>query len=104
MKVLEKTLKSPLDSKEIKTVYLKRNQPRIFVGRTAAEAEDLILWPLDAKSQLTGNTLMLRKIEGWRRRGQQRMGWLDSITASMDMSLSKLVSTKRQGSLACCSS
>ena len=54
MKVLEKTLKSPLDSKEIKTVYLKRNQPRIFVGRTAAEAEAQILWPPAAKSQLTG--------------------------------------------------
>ena len=62
MKVLEKTLESPLDSKEIKTVNLERNQPRIFIGRTAAKAEDLILWPLDAKSQLTGNTLMVEKM------------------------------------------
>ena len=52
--VLEKTLESPLDCKEIKPVYPKENQPRIFIGRTDAEAEAAILWPPDAKSRLTG--------------------------------------------------
>ena len=52
--VLEKTLENPLDSKEIKPVNPKRNQPRIFIGRTDAEAEAPMLWPPDAKSQLTG--------------------------------------------------
>ena len=89
--VLEKTLESPLDCKEIQPVHPKGNQPWIFTGRTDAEAEAPILWPSDAKSQLTEKkTLMLGKIEGKRRRGWQRMRWLDSITESMDMSLSKL--------------
>ena len=52
--VLENTLKSPLDSKEIKPLNPKENQPRIFIGRTNAEAEAPILWPPDAKSCLTG--------------------------------------------------
>ena len=52
--VLEKTLESPLDNKESKTVNPKGNQPRIFIGRTGAEAEAPILWPPDAKNQLTG--------------------------------------------------
>ena len=52
--VLEKTLESPLDSKEIEPVNPKGNQSRIFIGRTDAEAETPMLWPPDAKSQLTG--------------------------------------------------
>ena len=83
--VLEKTLESPLDCKEIKPVNPKENQPWIFIERTDGEAP--ILRPPDAKSWLIG---MLGKIEGKRRRGQQMMRWLDSITDSMDMNFSKL--------------
>ena len=85
--VLEKTLESSLDHKVIKPVHPKGNQPWIFIGRTDAGAP--ILWSLDAKRSLE-KTLMLGKIEGKRRRGKQRMRWLDSITDSMDMNLSKL--------------
>ena len=89
--VLEKTLESPLYRKEIKSTNPKGNKSWIFIGGTDAEAEALILWPPDMKSWLIGNkTLMLGKIEGRRRRGRQRMRWLDSITDVMDMSLSKL--------------
>ena len=88
--VLEKTLESPLDCKEIKPVNPKGNQPCIFIGRTDAEAEAPILWPPDAKSQLIQKTLMLGKIEGGRR-GQQRMRWLDGISNLMDLKLSKLL-------------
>ena len=62
----------------------------MFIGRTDAEAETPILWPPDAKSQLIRKDLMLGKIEGRRRRGQQRMRWFDGITNPMYMSLSKL--------------
>ena len=86
--VLEKTLESPLDCK-IKTVNPKGNQSWIFIGRTDAEAEAPILWRPDAKSQLIRKDLMLGKI-GRRRRGWQRIRWLDGITDSRDMSLSKL--------------
>ena len=88
--VLEKTLASPLDIKEIKQVNPKGNQPWIFIGRTDAEAEAPKLWPLDAKSQLTGKDPDAGKDEGKRRKGSQRIRWLDSIINSMDMNLSKL--------------
>ena len=88
--LLEKTLESPLDSKEVKPVHPKGNQPWIFIGRTVAEAEAPILWPPDMKSQLMGKTLMLGKIEGRRRRERQKRRWLDVVTNSTDMNLSKL--------------
>ena len=89
--VLEKTLESPLDCKEIKPVKPKGDQTWIFIGRIDAETEAPILWPPDAKnpgSFSLEKTLTLGKIEG-RRRGRQRMRWLDGITDSMDMSLSE---------------
>ena len=88
--VLEKTLKSPLDCKDIQPANPKGNQSWIFIGRTDAEAETPILGYLMQRTESFAKTLMLGKIEGSRRRGQQRMRWLDCITDSMDMSLSKL--------------
>ena len=88
--VLEKTLKSPLDCKEIHPVHPKGDQSWVFIGRTDAEAETPILWPPDAKSWLIWKALMLGKIEGRRRRGRQRMRWLDGTTDSMDTGLGKL--------------
>ena len=87
--VLEKTLESPLDCWEIQPVHPKGNQSWIFIGRTDAEGETPILWPPDAKRSLE-EILMLGRIEGRRRRGQEKMRWLDDITDSMDMTLSKL--------------
>ena len=88
--VLEKTLESPLDCKEIQPVHPKGDQSWVFIGRTDAEAEAPILWPPYAKVDSLEKTLMLGGIGGRRRRGQQRMSWLDGITDSMSMSLSKL--------------
>ena len=88
--MLEETLQSPLDSKENKPVNPKGNQPRIFIERTDAEAEAPILLPPDVKSQLLGKDLTLEKIDSRRRKGGQRMRWLDGIIDSMDMNLSKL--------------
>ena len=88
--VLEKTLESPLDCKEIQPGHPKGDQSWVFIVRTDAGAEAPMPWPPDVKSRLTGNTLMLGKIEGGRRRGRQRMRWLGGITGSMDVSLSKL--------------
>ena len=87
--VLEKTLASPLDCKEIQPVHPKGHQSWVFIGRTDAEAETPILWPPHAKSWLIGTTLMLGGIEGRRRSGRQRMRWLNGITNSMHMSLGK---------------
>ena len=91
--VLEKTLKNPMDSKEIKPVNPKGNQPWIYIGRAVVEAEAPILWPPDVKSWLIGKDSDAE--EDWRkmRRGQQRMWWLDSITNSMNMNLSKFQET-----------
>ena len=88
--VLEKTLESPLDCKEIQPVHPKGDQSWVLIGRTDPEAEAPILWPPDVKNGLIGKTLMLGKIEGRRRREQQRMRWLDGITDSMDMGLCRL--------------
>ena len=84
--VLEKTLESFLDCKEIQAVNSKGNQSWIFIGRTDAKAETPILWPPGAKNWLIWKTLMLG-IEGRRRRRWQRMWWLDGITDSMYMGL-----------------
>ena len=86
--VLEKTLKSFLDCKEIKPVNPKRNQPWIFIARTDAEA--LILWPPGAKSRLIGKDPDAGKDWGQKVKGWQRMRELDSLTDSMDKNLSKL--------------
>ena len=83
--VLEETIESPLDCKEIQPVNPKGNQSWIFTGRTDAEAETPILWPCDAKNWLLGKDLDGGK--DWRREEKGR--WLDGLTDSMDMSLSK---------------
>ena len=88
---LENTVESPLDCKEIHPVHPKGTQSWIFIGKTDAEAETPILWSPDVKNWLIGKTLILGRIEGRRRRGWQRMRWLDGITDLMDMSLSKLM-------------
>ena len=90
--VLKKTLESPLDCKETKLVNPKGNQPWIFIGWTEfpeVEAEVPIFGHLMRRADSLEKSLMLGKIEG-RRRGWQRIGWLDGITDSMDMSLGKL--------------
>ena len=84
--VLEKTLESPLDCKEIQPVHSEGDQPWDFFGRNDAEAETPVLWPPFPLEK----TLMLGGIGGRRRRGRQRMRWLDGITDLMDVSLSEL--------------
>ena len=100
--VLEKTLESPLDCKEINAINPKGNQSWIVIGRTDAKAEVQYFGHLMQRAGSLEKTLMLGNIEGRRRRGQQ-MRWLDGIINSMDLSLSKLGDSEGQGSLAWCS-
>ena len=88
--VLEKTLESPLDCKEIQPVHSEGDQPWDFFGRNDAIDETSVLWHLMRRVDSLEKTLMLGVIGGRRRRGRQRMRWLDGITDSMNVSLSEL--------------
>ena len=83
-------LESPLDSKKLQPVHPKGDQSWVFIGRTDVEAETPIVWPPHVKSSLTGKDPDAGRIGGRRRRGQQRMRWLDGITDSMDVGLGRL--------------
>ena len=88
--MLEKALESPLDSKEIQPVHPKGDQSWVFIGRTDVEAETPYFGHLMQRADSLEKTLMLGEIEGRRRRGQQRMRWLDDIIDLMNMGLGEL--------------
>ena len=88
--VLEKTLESPLDCKEIQPVHPKGDQSWVFFRRTDAEAETPILWPPHAKSRLIGKDSDAGRDWGQEEKGRQRMRWLDGISDLMDVNLSEL--------------
>ena len=88
--VLEKTLESPLDCKEMQPVHSEGDQPWDFFGGNDAEAETPVLWPPNEKGLLIGKDSDAGRDGGRRRRGQQRMRWLDGITDSMNVDLSEL--------------
>ena len=88
--MLEKTLESPLDCKKVQLVHPRGDRSWVFIGRADAEAETPIFWPTDVGQRRTDSLkkiLIMGKIEGRRRRGQQKLRWLDGITNSMDMEL-----------------
>ena len=98
--MLEKTLKSPLDSKEIKLVNPEGNQSWIFIERTNTEAEAPVLWLPDAKNWLTGKNLMLGKTEGRRRRDDKEWdGWMLSWLNGHEFE--QAVGDGEEGSLEC---
>ena len=91
-----------LNTVTLTLAFSKGNQSWIFIGRTDAEAETPIHWPPDQKLTHLKKTLMLGKIEGRRRRGWQRMRWLDGITNSMDNGFGETPGVGEQGGLVCC--